>query len=103
MQEPTNSEILRAVEAIDRKFAPLIERLDGRVKDTEKYISDQIAVAEYVKANGTPAQKASIPQPVTTDENAKPDKLAKTIVTIFGFFTGVIALITYIIQVAFSK
>ena len=103
MQEPTNSEILRAVEALDRKFVPLIEGLDKRVKGTEKYISDQIAVAEYVKANGTTEQKASTPQPVTTLETAQPDRLAKTIATIFAFFTGVIALITYILQITVDK
>lgn len=103
MQEPTNSEILRAVESIDRKFTPLIERLDRRVEKAENYINNQKAVAAYVAANGTNAQKASIPQPSTTDDNAKPDKLAKTIVAIFGFFSAVIALITYIIQMAFNK
>lgn len=103
MQEPTNSEILRAVESIDHKFTPLIEALDKRVKRNERYISDQIAVADYVAKNGTNAQKAAIPQPVTTDEMAKPDRLAKTIVVIFGFFSAVIALITYIIQLAFNK
>lgn len=103
MQEPTNSEILRAVEAIDRKFTPMIEGLDKRLQGNEKYINDQIAVADYVAKNGTNEQKALVPQPVTTDENAKPDKLAKTIGTMFAFFSAVIALITYIIQLAFNK
>jgi len=103
MQEPTNSEILRAVESIDRKFTPLIEGLDKRLKGAEKYISDQQAVAEYVRQNGTTAQKAAIPQPVSTDESAKPTTLAKTIGLMFTLFTAVIGLITYIIQVAFNK
>lgn len=103
MQEPTNSEILRAVEAIDRKFTPLVEDLDRRVKGTEGYISDQKAVAAYVAANGTHAQKAAIPQPVSTDESAKSNVLAKTIVVIFGFFTVVIGLITTIINSFMAK
>lgn len=103
MQEPTNSEILRAVESIDRKFTPLIEKLDGRVQTTEKYINDQIAIAKYVAENGTNAQKATIAQPVSTDEKAQPNALAKTIIAIFGFFTGVIGLLTYVIQMAFNK
>lgn len=103
MEQPTNSEILRAVEAIDRKFVPLIADLHSRVKVNERYITDQIAVAKYVEQNGTRAQKASTPQPVSTDDSAKPDTLAKTIGKMFALFTVIIALITYILQIVLDK
>ena len=103
MQEPTNSEILRAVESIDKKFTLVLDDHEDRIKDAEKYILAQVAVADYVSKNGTAAQKAATPQPLTTLESAQPDKLAKTIATIFAFFTGVIALITYILQLTIGK
>ena len=102
MQEPSNSEILRAVEAIDAKFAPIVSDHETRIKGTEKYISDQIAVADYVAKNGTPAQKdAIIVSPPKNDE--KPNNLVKTILIMFSLFSGIIGLITYIIQMAFAK
>lgn len=103
MQEPTNSEILRAVKAIDDKFTPLVEDLDKRVKGTELYISDQIAVAKYVAANGTNEQKAATPQPVSTDKSANPNNLAKTIIALFALFTAIVTVLGYVIQVALNK
>jgi len=103
MQEPTNSEILRAVESIDGKFTKLVEGHEKRIKSTEKYINDQKAVAAYVAANGTNAQKAAIPQPITTDDSAKPGTLAKTIISLFALFTAIIGVLGYIFQLAIDK
>lgn len=103
MENPTNAELLREIKSIEAKFDKVITDHETRLKTTERYISDQIAVADYVAKNGTFAQKAATPQPTSTDESAKPNNLAKTIAVVFGFFTAVIGLLTYLVQLTINN
>lgn len=103
MLEPTNSEILRAVESLDDKFTTILNDHEGRIKGAENYINGQIAVAKYVADNGATAQKVATPTTINTSESAQPTQLVKMILAIFALFSAIIALITYILQLTLDK
>jgi hypothetical protein len=94
---PSNAVILEKLEALDRKFSKVIDDHEERIKDNETYITAKIAVDNYVAQHGTPEQKV-LNNAIKDDDAARPANLVKTIIAMFGLFTAIIGLITYLVQ-----